>query len=105
MTGYTIFNLSLATIALLAALRFLSSRKQVALVLRVSCTITCITFPWDFVGIQLSTWNYPLSPGLTLVSVPLNDLSLSFLVSVISTSVLVGGLGRRLGLATLRSDH
>jgi hypothetical protein len=106
MTGYSTFNVFLAGAAALSVLSFARSWYQFRLILRIAFVVVCITFPWDFVGIHLSTWAYPSDPGIRIASVPLNDLYLSFLVTVISCSALVGSLsGGRITLGPGRSNH
>jgi hypothetical protein len=88
MEGYTIFNLALTLFAVLIFATFSAPKRQAKLIFRVGFIITCITFPWDFLAIHLSAWDYPVDPGQRIVSVPVNDLYLAFIVTVITTSIL-----------------
>lgn len=85
---YTLLNAVLVVAAGVAMALCLSSRRDAVRVLRVAGLLVCIGYPWDFMALQLGAWTHT-DPGIRLFTVPLNDLLIVFLMSVVTSSVLL----------------
>jgi lycopene cyclase domain-containing protein len=88
---YSILNCGLALIVIPFALWLTSGPakwKKRVLAVRVSTLMACIVYPWDFVSIQLGLWEYGDYVGVRLFGVPINDLVLTWLCSLLTTSAL-----------------
>ena len=89
MTGlsYSLLNGFLAVLACAALGLFVRSAAQLRTVAQISLVITILGFPWAFFGIRLGAWAHS-NPGPTIASVPINEVILGFLISVITSSIL-----------------
>lgn len=68
--------------------------RRLLLPIRVASLLTLLYYPWDFFAIRLGVWTYPLSPGLRIYEVPLNDLIFIWLCSFLTCCALVAGKRR-----------
>jgi uncharacterized membrane protein YoaT (DUF817 family) len=92
MNLYSIYNLCLASIAVLALLLlrvFTQCWNDLLLAMRIAFLVTLISYPWDFFAIHMGAWQYPVHPGLKIHDVPANDLIFIWLCSILTSSFLI----------------
>jgi hypothetical protein len=90
--SYSILNCGLALLVIPSVFWITAGPERWhdrALAIRISTLMTCIVYPWDFVSIQLGLWEYGDDVGPILFAVPVNDLVLTWLCSLLTTSALV----------------
>jgi lycopene cyclase domain-containing protein len=97
MTGYTIYNVVLATLILPPIVWYAAREarwRDLRISIRVSFLMAVIAYPWDFFAIHHNVWAYPNDPGPRLYDVPLNDLVFIWICTQLASSVLLAVIGR-----------
>lgn len=97
MNTYTLYNTALAVAVLPIAFLVTNKARRAAdlfMAVRISVLLALIAYPWDFFAIRLHAWRYSLDPGVTLYSVPLNDLAFMWICTMLTSSVFLA-IGRR----------
>ena len=87
MSKYTLVNCIAMALAVLTLI-MLRDWRRVVRVLKIAILGPLLSFPWLYFGISQGSWSHG-DPGPLFMKVPLNELALAFLMTVVNGGVLV----------------
>jgi hypothetical protein len=87
MAQYTAVNLLTLFPAVLVGV-LLWRQGRLSRALKISMIAPLLSFPWLYFGIKQKAWSHG-NPGTLLMSVPLNEIALSFIMTFLNAGILI----------------